>query len=180
MATKDKPQSRPSGARSATKRGGTDLERFVSAKGRDELVKDVRRQIDAAGITYIYYQFPSVTGRIMGKGVPAAHWETIAAKGFQLVYGATANLFVDRHGDYIGYGPEAAELVGLPEPDTFQQLPVGQQGRARVVPVLPQPRGAGEPRRASSPPTAAATSCACRPSSSRRPASTSVPAPSPR
>ena len=101
----------------------TDLERFVSAPGRDDLVKEVRQQIDAAGVTYIYYQFISVTGRIMGKGVPAAHWESMARKGFQLVYGATANLFVDRHGDYIGYGPEAAELVGLPEPDTFQVLP---------------------------------------------------------
>ena len=101
----------------------TDLEQFVSAAGRDEQIAEVRRRIDAEGITYIYYQFISVTGRIMGKGVPAAHWESVARKGFQLVYGATANLFVDRHGEYIGYGPESAELVGLPEPDTFQQLP---------------------------------------------------------
>ena len=84
---------------------------------------EVRRRIDAEGITYIYYQFVSVTGRIMGKGVPAPHWESIAKKGFQLVYGATANLFADRHGDYIGYGPEAAELVGIPEPETFMPLP---------------------------------------------------------
>ena len=101
----------------------TDLEQFVSATGRDEQIAEVRRRIDAEGITYVYYQFISVTGRIMGKGVPAAHWESMAAKGFQLVYGATANLFVDRRGEYIGYGPESAELVGLPEPDTFQQLP---------------------------------------------------------
>jgi glutamine synthetase len=101
----------------------TDLENFLAADGRDGQVKDVRRQIDAAGITYIYYQFVSVTGRIMGKGVPAKHWESMAGKGFQLVYGSTANLFVDRHGDYIGYGPEAHELVGLPEPDTFMPLP---------------------------------------------------------
>jgi len=101
----------------------TDLERFVEAEGRKQLVEEVRRRIDAEGITYVYYQFPSVTGRIMGKGVPAPHWETIASKGFQLVYGATANLFTDRHGNYIGYGPEAAELVGIPEPETFQPLP---------------------------------------------------------
>ena len=85
--------------------------------------RSVRRRIDAEGIQYVYYQFPSVTGRIMGKGVPAQHWETIAQKGFQLVYGATANLFTDRHGNYIGYGPEAAELVGVPEPETFEVLP---------------------------------------------------------
>ena len=101
----------------------TDLDRFVAAEGRDALIADVRRRIDAEGITYIYYQFISVTGRIMGKGVPAAHWESMAAKGFQLVYGSTANLFTDRHGEYIGYGPEAAELVGMPEPETFEVLP---------------------------------------------------------
>ena len=101
----------------------TDLETFLATDGRDEKVAEVRRRIDAEGITYIYYQFVSVTGRIMGKGVPAPHWESIARKGFQLVYGATANLFVDRHGEYIGYGPEAAELVGIPEPETFMPLP---------------------------------------------------------
>ena len=47
----------------------------------------------------------------------------MATKGFQLVYGSTANLFTDRHGNYIGYGPEAAELVGIPEPETFEVLP---------------------------------------------------------
>jgi len=101
----------------------TDLEAHVSAPGRDELVKQVRAKIDELGITYIYYQFISVTGRIVGKGIPADHWEAIAGKGFQLVYGSTANLFVDRHGEYIGYGPESSELVGIPDPDTFCQLP---------------------------------------------------------
>ena len=101
----------------------TDLDRFVAEEGRDALIAEVRRRIDAEGVTYIYYQFVSVTGRIMGKGVPAAHWESMAAKGFQLVYGSTANLFTDRHGNYIGYGPEAAELVGMPEPETFEVLP---------------------------------------------------------
>src|SRR6202167_4174667 len=101
----------------------TELEAFVAAKGRAELVKNVRAKIDELGIEYIYYQFISVTGRIVGKGVPADHWEDIAERGFQLVYGATANLFLDRHSNYIGYGPEASELVGIPEPETFVQLP---------------------------------------------------------
>jgi glutamine synthetase len=101
----------------------TDLERFVATDGRDEAVARVRSEIDAKGITYIYYQFASVTGRIMGKGVPADHWERMAERGFQLVYGSTANLFTDRHGNYIGYGPEAWELVGMPDVETFCPLP---------------------------------------------------------
>ena len=100
----------------------TDLERFTSSDGRAEAVERVRAEIDAKGVTYIYYQFVSVTGRIMGKGVPADHWERIADRGFQLVYGSTANLFTDRHGQYIGYGPEAWELVerGLVTADDFR------------------------------------------------------------
>jgi glutamine synthetase len=101
----------------------TDLERTVNAPGRADLVKQVREKIKETGVTYIYFQFVSVTGRIVGKGIPADHWERIAEKGFQLVYGSTANLFIDRHGDYIGYGPEASELVGIPDPETFCQLP---------------------------------------------------------
>ena len=105
----------------------SDLENYVLAQGRDQLVKDVRKKIDSLGIQYIYYQFVSVTGRVVGKGVPADHWENIATRGFQLVYGATANLFMDRHDNYIGYGPEASELVGIPDPETFVQLPWDKQ-----------------------------------------------------
>ena len=101
----------------------TDLEAYVNAPGRADLVKQVREKINELGVTYIYYQFISVTGRIVGKGIPADHWERTAERGFQLVYGSTANLFIDRHGEYIGYGPEAAELVGIPDPETFCQLP---------------------------------------------------------
>ena len=56
----------------------TDLERLHDSPGRAEAIERVRGEIDSKGITYIYYQFVSVTGRIMGKGVPAAHWERIA------------------------------------------------------------------------------------------------------
>ena len=103
--------------------GIMDIERFVEAEGRAEKVKEVRAKIDALGIQYLYLQFVSVTGKIMGKGIPADHWETVAERGFQLVYGATMNLFTNRSGEYLGYGPEAAELVGIPEPESFMQLP---------------------------------------------------------
>lgn len=100
-----------------------DIEKFVKAKGRADQVKQVRAKIDELGIEYLYLQFVSITGRICGKGIPADHWEAMAEKGFQLVYGATVNLFINRHGDYLGYGPQDKELVGIPEPETFCQLP---------------------------------------------------------
>jgi len=101
----------------------TDLEKHVSRPGRDKIVKEVRAKINELGVEYIFFQFISVTGRVVGKGIPTDHWERTCEKGFQLVYGSTANLFVDRHKNYIGYGPEAKELVGIPDPETFVQLP---------------------------------------------------------
>ena len=100
-----------------------DIEGYVEGPHRQEPVKEVRKKIDELGVEYLYLQFVSITGRIMGKGIPADHWESVAKKGFQLVYGATVNLFLNRHGEYFGYGPEAAELVGIPDPETFMQLP---------------------------------------------------------
>ena len=40
----------------------TDLEAHVNQPGRDKLVKEVRNKINELGITYIYFQFISVTG----------------------------------------------------------------------------------------------------------------------
>ena len=96
----------------------TDLEAYVKAEGRDELVKQVRSKIKELGITYIYYQFISVTGRIVGKGIPADHWERTAERGFQLVYGSTANLFTDRHGDcvHVGRGQVGVITSGIRSP----------------------------------------------------------------
>ena len=101
----------------------SDIEQFIEADGREAEVMAIEKQIKDEGIQYLYCQFVSVTGRIMGKGIPAKHFGMIARKGFQLVYGSTANLFVDRHGDYIGYGAESKELVGVAEADTFMKLP---------------------------------------------------------
>ena len=47
---------------------------------------------------------------VSGKGIPAAHWENIANKGFQLVYGSTANLFVGRFVARVGRETESAAL----------------------------------------------------------------------
>jgi len=98
----------------------TDIEKFVN--GRKELVAEVRKKIDELGIEYLYLQFVSVTGRIMGKASP----RPLGVGGEE---GLPARL--RRHHeplrqparDYLGYGPEAAELIGIPEPETSCSSP---------------------------------------------------------
>ena len=48
----------------------TDLDRHVRQPGRDKLVKQVRAKINELGVEYIFFQFISVTGRVVGKGIP--------------------------------------------------------------------------------------------------------------
>ena len=133
-----------------------DIEGFVEAPGRADQVRQVREMIDRLGIEYLYLQFVSITGRICGKGIPADHWESIAERGFQLVYGATVNLFLNRHGEYLGYGPQDKELVGIPEPETFCQLPWDKRV-ARLWCTLFATGRSARTRARSSPRTAAAT-----------------------
>jgi glutamine synthetase len=71
--------------RARKRAGDTDIERFVDDTKRAALVREVRKKINELGIEYLYLQFVSVTGRIMGKGIPADHWESVADGGLQLV-----------------------------------------------------------------------------------------------
>ncbi len=99
------------------------LEEARTAPGRREKIEELTRRIEAEGIKYVYFEQVSITGRVMGKGVVSQFFSQVAEKGYQLVYGATANLFTDRYGNYIGFGPQESELAALADLDTFAVLP---------------------------------------------------------
>lgn len=101
----------------------SDLSRYLDNAARDELVQLVRKKIDELGVTHIYYQYVSITARIMGKAVPAHHWESAAQNGVQSWLGGVTNVFADKDGNLIGYPPTASELLAMPDPETFCQLP---------------------------------------------------------
>ncbi len=113
----------------------TDFQREVARPGRAELVARVRSTIDALGIDYIYLQYVSLTGRIMGKAAPARHWESLARRGVQTFMGGVVNVFPDRQGQLIGFPPNALEVIALPDPETFCQLPWNKR-MARVFCTL--------------------------------------------
>ncbi len=99
------------------------LEKARSDPARRERIQEIRKRINEQGIKYIFFQQVSVSGHVNGKGVAASMWEKVAEDGYQLVYGATADLFVDREDRYIGFGPEESELAAIADLDTFAQLP---------------------------------------------------------
>ena len=99
------------------------LEEARNQKGRAEKIQEIVKRIEDEEIKYVFFQQVSITGRVMGKGVVASFFPQVAEKGYQLVYGATANLFTDLQGDYIGFGPEESELAAIADLDTFEVLP---------------------------------------------------------
>lgn len=99
------------------------LEEARNDPARHAAIEEIRKQIDAKGIRYVFFQQVSVSGHVNGKGVAATQWERVAGNGYQLVYGATADLFVDRTDRYIGFGPEESELAAVADLATFRQLP---------------------------------------------------------
>ncbi|KHL17068.1 glutamine synthetase [Mumia flava] len=75
------------------------------------------------GVKYVYFQAVSITGRVVGKVVPATHLERLAVKGVQQHRTAAANLQTTREGVLLGGGVGAAEYTALPDLDTFAVLP---------------------------------------------------------
>jgi len=93
------------------------------SRDREAKKQEIAKLIKDQKVEYVYYEHISITGRIIGKGVPANHFEEVADTGYQLVYGSVADLFMDRHHNYIGFGANESELRGIPDLDTFRILP---------------------------------------------------------
>ena len=101
----------------------SDLQNYLNDPARDKLVKEVSKKIVELGVDTIYYQYISITGRVMGKTIPARHWERMSSDGMQTWIGGITNVFADKEGQLIGFPPNASELLALPDPESFCQLP---------------------------------------------------------
>lgn len=75
------------------------------------------------GVEYVYYQAVTITGRVVGKVMPASHLERAAVKGVQQHRTAVANLQSTREGLLLGGGVNAAEYTAVPDLETFAVLP---------------------------------------------------------
>lgn len=104
--------------------------------------------IKERGVKYVYYQAITITGRVIGKVMPADHVERAAVKGLQQHRTAVANLQITRAGELLGGGVDAAEYTAVPDLDTFAVLP-WDSSFARVFCRLYEPdhlaEGAGAP-----------------------------------
>jgi glutamine synthetase len=96
----------------------------------DDTVAELTERIERSGVQYLYYMLPTLGSRTVAKMVPAKHVVRNLEKGIAFHRTALSDLQSDIFGNLIGGGVEAKEFVGLPEPESFQQLPWdGEVGR---------------------------------------------------
>jgi len=115
----------------------TDLERFPSATDGPRRSGAARPGGDRPprGSPTSITSSPRSTGRIMGKGAPADHWERIGAEtAFQLVYGLDGQpVYRPARQLHRLRDPRPPSLVGLPDVETFCQAGRGIPKTARGV-----------------------------------------------
>jgi glutamine synthetase len=120
-----------------------DMFRELNDPLRKERVARVSEKIKALGIEYIYYQYISITGRVLGKAVPARHWDYNARKGVQTWMGGVTNVSTDMNGTLFGFSAMMARRCAA-RPETFCQLPWDKRCPGLLHAVL-RPRGCENP-----------------------------------
>lgn len=125
----------------------TPLDQHREANASGELLPQILSTITGRGVEFVYFQSVTITGRVVGKVVPARHFARLAVKGIQQHRTAVANLQSTREGVLLGGGVHAAEYTAVPDLDTFAVLP-WDTTVARVFCRLYEPdhlaEGAGE------------------------------------
>lgn len=105
----------------------------------DDTIAEITEKIERSGVKYLYYMLPTLGARTVAKMVPAKHVVRNLEKGIAFHRTALSDLQSDIFGNLIGGGIEAKEFVGLPQPETFQQLPWdGEVGRILCAAYEPE------------------------------------------
>ncbi|PRX96639.1 glutamine synthetase family protein [Allonocardiopsis opalescens] len=76
-----------------------------------------------AGVEYVHFQTVTLTGRLVGKTVPARQLRRGLETGVQMFRSVLADLRTDAAGAPLGGGEDAAEFTAMPDLDTFAVLP---------------------------------------------------------
>lgn len=81
---------------------------------RPQTLEDVRHEIQARGIEFLFAQFVDMWGKPSAKLVPASHLDDLFAEGAGFAGFAAGE---------IGQGPHSADMAAMPDPASFTPVP---------------------------------------------------------
>lgn len=83
-------------------------------RARPQTLADVREEIHALGIEFLFAQFVDMWGKVSGKLVPASHVDDLFADGAGFAGFAAGEM---------GQGPHSPDLAAIPDPTSFTPVP---------------------------------------------------------
>ena len=86
-------------------------------------VEEIERRIGESGVEHVHYQTVTISGRVVGKTVPARHLRRGLDTGVQMIRTVLADMHTDGAGVLLGGGEDAREFIAMPDLDTFAVLP---------------------------------------------------------
>jgi glutamine synthetase len=102
----------------------TALEDTLNQRERADQLREIDARIREHDVKHVYLQYTSVPGRVMGKVIPARHFERIAESGLAWTYLSAGGFHMDLDGAVLGPSQTAvAEGLLIPDLATFQVLP---------------------------------------------------------
>ena len=102
----------------------TTLDAAQSAPERADRIREIAAEIERRGVNFILFQYVTVQGRVLGKSIPASHFERVAHEGMPFLYVSAGGMVTSHAGELIGPGGATSrEGVLLPDLATFQVLP---------------------------------------------------------
>ena len=119
----------------------TDLERFVKERGRAALVKDVRRRIDAEGISTSTTSSPPSPAESWARASRRSTGRRSRRRASSSSTGRRPTSSPTDTATTSATGPRRRSSSAS-RSRTRSSAPVGSEGRPRLVHLLPQPRGA--------------------------------------
>ena len=101
---------------------------------------DVTAQVRESGVEHIYYQFVTLSGRVMAKVVPAGIWRGTSRRACSSTGRRSPTSRSGRHGNLIASGADAEEFLALPDSVDVRGAAVGTERRAVLLQPLPPAR----------------------------------------
>jgi glutamine synthetase len=81
---------------------------------RPQNLEDVRKEIKARGIEFLFAQFVDMWGKPSAKLVPASHLDDLFNEGAGFAGFAAGE---------IGQGPHSSDMAAMPDPTSFTPVP---------------------------------------------------------
>ncbi|GCD97737.1 glutamine synthetase family protein [Embleya hyalina] len=101
----------------------SELDRHRELNTDETAVRKLRDLVTEARVEFVHCQAVTLTGRVVGKVVPAAHLTRTIETGVRAHRAILADMRTDVNGTLLGGGCEAREYTAMPDLDTFAVLP---------------------------------------------------------